>query len=77
MNTLPDGVPPTMQMYLFHFPGTTAAQEPYVPSSSDFSADVLYHEYTHGLSNRLVVDASGNGALNAIQARSMGEAWSD
>jgi extracellular elastinolytic metalloproteinase len=77
MNTPPDGVPPTMQMYLWHFPGTTAAQEPLVPTSSDFDAAVLYHEYTHGLSNRLVVDAAGNGALNAIQAGSMGEAWSD
>lgn len=77
MSTPPDGTPPTMQMYLFHVPGTTAVQEPYVPTSSAFDASVLYHEYTHGLSNRLVVDASGNSTLNDIQAGSMGEAWSD
>ncbi len=35
------------------------------------------HEYTHGLSNRLVVDAQGNSTLNSIQAGAMGEAWSD
>ncbi|MFF0339483.1 M36 family metallopeptidase [Kribbella sp. NPDC004875] len=77
MNTPPDGTPPTMQMYLWHYPGLTDAQEPLVPSSGANSADILYHEYTHGLSNRLVVDATGNSTLNSIQANSMGEAWSD
>ena len=37
----------------------------------------MYHEYTHGLSNRLVVDPSGNSTLGNIQAGAMGEAWSD
>ncbi len=73
MNTPPDGTPPTMQMYLFGTPGDDAT----VPSSSSNSAEILYHEYTHGLSNRLVVDATGNSTLNSIQAGSMGEAWSD
>jgi hypothetical protein len=40
-------------------------------------ASVQNHEYTHGLSNRLVIDANGNSTLNSIQAGSMGEAWSD
>ncbi|MDX6358047.1 MAG: extracellular elastinolytic metalloproteinase [Nocardioidaceae bacterium] len=80
MNTPPDGVPPTMQMYLWHFPGTSddpATGDPFVPTSGSFDASILYHEYTHGLSNRLVTDAAGNGALNSIQSGSMGEAWSD
>ena len=80
MNTPPDGLPPTMQMYLWHFPGTTddpATGDPFVPTSGAFDASILYHEYTHGLSNRLVVDATGNGALNSIEPGSMGEAWSD
>jgi extracellular elastinolytic metalloproteinase len=77
MNTPPDGTPPTMQMYLFHQPGATDEQDPFVPSSSANDASILYHEYTHGLSNRLVVDATGNSTLNSIQAGSMGEAWSD
>jgi extracellular elastinolytic metalloproteinase len=77
MATPPDGTPPTMQMYLWHYPGTTDAQDPYVPGSGAFDASILLHEYTHGLSNRLVVDASGNSTLNSIQAGSMGEAWSD
>jgi extracellular elastinolytic metalloproteinase len=77
MATPPDGTPPTMQMYLWHFPGTTDDEDPYVPGSGAFDASILLHEYTHGLSNRLVVDASGNSTLNSIQAGSMGEAWSD
>ncbi|TCC20796.1 M36 family metallopeptidase [Kribbella speibonae] len=73
MNTPPDGTPPTMQMYLFG----TAGDKSTVATSSSNAADILYHEYTHGLSNRLVVDATGNSTLNSIQAGSMGEAWSD
>jgi extracellular elastinolytic metalloproteinase len=75
MSTPPDGSSPTMQMYLFHQPG--AAADPFLASSSSNDASILLHEYTHGLSNRLVVDASGNSTLNSIQAGSMGEAWSD
>jgi extracellular elastinolytic metalloproteinase len=80
MSTPPDGTPPTMQMYLWHFPGTSddpATGDPFVPTSGAFDASILYHEYTHGLSSRLVTDATGNEALDAIQAGSMGEAWSD
>ncbi len=40
-------------------------------------AAIVYHEYTHGLSNRLITDATGAGALNAAQAGAMGEGWSD
>ncbi len=77
MLTPPDGTPPTMQMYLWHFPHTANSVDPFVPMSGAFDASILYHEYTHGLSNRLVVDAQGNSTLNAIQSRAMGEAWSD
>jgi extracellular elastinolytic metalloproteinase len=77
MDTPPDGIPPTMQMYLWHVPGATDEEEPFLPTSSAFDASVEYHEYTHGLSNRLVVDSDGNSTLNSIQARAMGEAWSD
>jgi hypothetical protein len=75
--TPPDGTPPRMQMYLFHQPGTTFDQDPFIAGNSGDEADVVYHEYTHGLSNRLVVDANGVSTLGAIQAGSMGEAWSD
>ncbi|UPK74776.1 M36 family metallopeptidase [Nocardioidaceae bacterium SCSIO 66511] len=77
MATPPDGTPPTMQMYLWHQPGTSNEEDPFLPTSGAFDTSVLLHEYTHGLSNRLVTDAAGNSTLNSLQAGSMGEAWSD
>ena len=60
-----DGGAPRMQMYFFNNNWD-------VTSSDD--ADVVYHEYTHGMTNRIL----GNGAgLGAMQSGSMGEAWSD
>ena len=80
MSTPPDGIPPTMQMYLWHIPGARRPGD-WRPVRADQPARstprVEYHEYTHGLSNRLVIDANGNSTLNGIQAGSMGEAWSD
>ncbi len=59
-------------------PGTAFPDEdPFIAGNCGDEADVVYHEYTHGLSNRLVVDANGNSTLGNIQAGSMGEAWSD
>jgi subtilisin-like proprotein convertase family protein/Zn-dependent metalloprotease len=66
MSTPPDGSSPRMQQYFFDINNNRV-------SSSD-SADVVFHEYTHGLSNRLVGNASG---LGAQQSGAMGEAWSD
>ena len=78
MSTPPDGQAPTMQMYLQHQPGTSYPDEdPFSPTNVGDEADTVYHEYTHGLSNRLVVDAAGNSTLGEVQAGAMGEAWSD
>ena len=52
-------------------------EDPFLAANSGDEADVVYHEYTHGLSNRLVVDANGVSTLGGIQAGAMGEAWSD
>jgi extracellular elastinolytic metalloproteinase len=76
MSTPPDGTPPIMQMYLFHEPNT-GNLDPFLASNGGDEADVVYHEYTHGLSNRLVVDANGVSTLNGAQPGAMGEAWSD
>lgn len=70
MATREDGQPPRMQMYLFSGNG-------FLDANGGDDASVIYHEYVHGLSNRLVTDAAGFPALRSIQARSMGEAWSD
>jgi hypothetical protein len=82
MATPPDGQSPTMQMYLFHlsrFPFDLFANggDPFLPSNGGDEADIVYHEYTHGLSNRLIVDSTGNSTILSEQAASMGEAWSD
>ena len=38
---------------------------------------VIYHEYGHALSNRLVVRPDGTSGLGTYQSNSMGEGWSD
>jgi len=73
--TPPDGQAPRMQMFLFHYSQNPA--DPFVASNGGDEADIVYHEFTHGLSNRLVIDASGNSTLGGGQAGAMGEAWSD
>jgi hypothetical protein len=73
--TPPDGVPPRMQMFLWHDPADPT--DPFLQADGSDEADIVYHEYGHGLSNRLVVDANGNSTLGNVQAGSMGEAWSD
>ena len=65
-----NGVPGLMQMYAFGPPAFSAF-------SGGDDASVVYHEYAHGLSNRLVTDAQGRGALGAAQPGAMGEGWSD
>src|SRR5205085_2935872 len=48
-----------------------------LPRPPGDGSDIIYHEYTHGLSHRLVVDANGDSTLGFVQAGAMGEAWSD
>ena len=73
MGTPPDGHSPTMQMYLFR-----AQQGLALPSANGGDdAEVVYHEYTHGLSNRLVLNPDGTSGLSNQQGNSMGEGWSD
>ena len=48
MATPPDGLSPTMQMYLFPDPADPA--DPFLPTNGGDEADIVYHEYTHGLS---------------------------
>jgi hypothetical protein len=76
MLTPPDGESPRMQMYLF-----TDSDDPDTLDFRDINggddSGVVWHEYTHGLSNRLVINDDGSGAVNTAQAGAMGEAWSD
>jgi extracellular elastinolytic metalloproteinase len=73
-STPPDGQPGIMQMYLQR----AAVWAPNIPSGdSGNEAETVYHEFAHGLSNRLVTTPDGIPAVNTIQAGSMGEGWSD
>jgi uncharacterized repeat protein (TIGR01451 family) len=64
--TPPDGSPPRMQMYLWN--GPTPDRD------GDLDAQIVLHEYTHGLSSRRV---GGGLALNDLQPGGMAEGWSD
>ena len=78
--TLPDGDPPgpygghsRVEIHLF------APQPPRYPlyRDADLDADVIVHEYTHGLTERLVGGPADNLALATLQAATMAEGWSD
>ena len=74
MFTPPDGSPPIMQMYLFR----KDRRSPDFPSANaGDDASVVYHEYAHGLSSRLVTYPGGVQALNPWQSGAMAEGWSD
>ena len=65
-NTAADGARGRMQMYLW--------VSPTPDFDGDLDADVIIHEYTHGISNRLHGNASG---LASAMSRGMGEGWGD
>ncbi|CAN5645254.1 hypothetical protein BH20ACI4_BH20ACI4_08000 [soil metagenome] len=65
-NTPADGGRGRMQMYIWTGP------TPDYDGTTD--ADIIIHEVTHGLSNRLHGNASG---LSSNMSRGMGEGWSD
>jgi Zn-dependent metalloprotease len=65
--TPPDGQRPRMQQFLF------TAPTPDRDSSVD--GDVVFHEYGHGISNRLI--GNGGTGLSGTQSGAMGEGWSD
>ena len=66
MATEPEGTSPTMGMFVWDN-GANGGDD----------ATVVFHEYTHGLSNRLIIRPNGYGALDFPQAGAMGEGWSD
>ncbi len=69
---LNDGIPGITNMYLWQ-PISSAFYAPCV--DGDFDMSVIGHEYTHGISNRMVGGPDAN--LTGAQAGAMGESWSD
>jgi extracellular elastinolytic metalloproteinase len=75
-----DGESPYIGLFLFRKEdyGPRVPFGPGFPTSdAGVDAMIVYHEYTHGLSHRLVTTADGEPALWSFQSGSMGEAWSD
>ncbi len=67
MLTPVDGTSPTMNMGLVMDTGLHTA----------FDSTVVFHEYMHGVTNRLVGGAMNDHALEEPQSRAMGEGWGD
>jgi extracellular elastinolytic metalloproteinase len=67
MLTPADGSPPEMNMGLVTGTGRHTA----------FDSDVVFHEFTHGVTNRLVGGRINTHALDAPQSGGMGEGWGD
>ena len=67
--TPPDGLSPQMVMGLF-LPGLRRVD-------TSFAADIIVHEYVHGLTNRMVGGPGNVEALAGPQSAGMGEGWSD
>ncbi len=63
---------PKMQMYLW----TGRCDSGFRDTNGADDATIVYHEYTHGLSGRLV-DPDDTGGLGTTQGGAMGEGWSD
>lgn len=67
MGTPPDGSDPIMNM------GLVASTNRHTA----FDSSVVYHEFTHGVTNRLVGGPANAFALEEHQSGGMGEGWSD
>ncbi|MCX6928242.1 MAG: M36 family metallopeptidase, partial [Verrucomicrobia bacterium] len=65
-STPPDGSPGRMQMHIF----TSMSPR----RDGDLDAEIVLHEYSHGLSWRLV---GGGQGLGTVQSDGLGEGWSD
>jgi extracellular elastinolytic metalloproteinase len=67
MITRVDGISPTMNMGLVSKTNLHTALD----------SSVVFHEFTHGVTNRLVGGAMNVHALDEAQSRGMGEGWGD
>ncbi|KAI8320804.1 hypothetical protein GQ54DRAFT_298412 [Martensiomyces pterosporus] len=67
--TPPDGQRPRMRMYVFTQTNPNR--------DGDFEQDIVAHEFTHGISNRLTGGPANTNCLNTLESGGMGEGWSD
>ncbi len=69
----PEGVAPKIRMGIFTRGTSTFIDD----LDSDYAGEVIVHEYTHGVSNRLVGAKVATSCLAKIQSGALGEGWSD
>ncbi|KAJ2822085.1 hypothetical protein FBU31_004696 [Coemansia sp. 'formosensis'] len=67
--TPPDGQNPRMRMYIW--------TETKPNRDGDLEQDIVAHEFTHGISNRLTGGPTNTDCLNDGESGGMGEGWSD
>ncbi|MFC2172808.1 M36 family metallopeptidase, partial [Acidobacteriota bacterium] len=70
--TLPDGQPGRMELFLYSPPNARR--------DSAFDADIIYHELTHGMAERLAGGPARAGASSCLTGRygcALAEGWSD
>jgi hypothetical protein len=69
----PEGLAPRLRVGLFTVGTSTRLDD----LDADYDGAVLLHEYTHGVTNRLVGARTSTSCLVRIQSGAMGEGWSD
>ena len=74
MDTPPDGTSPTMALHQWTYAFVAPVGYPhFTPTSVGLDASMVFHEYTHGLTGRLAVDAAGNEQLGDGQGAALAE----
>ena len=71
--TAPDGMPSRMQMGIF----TRGTDRENDDLDSSYAAQVVIHEYGHGVTTRIVGGTDDVSCLRGTQSRGLGEGWSD
>jgi len=71
----PDGTSPRMRMGLFTYGLSASSASSY--TDADYDAQVIFHEYGHGVTNRIVGAGSDTSCLAGTQSGALGEGWSD
>ncbi|MGD0499334.1 MAG: M36 family metallopeptidase [Bryobacteraceae bacterium] len=69
----PDGMPPRMRIGVFTR-GTYSFTD---DLDADYDGQTVFHEYGHGVSNRLVGARTSTSCLDNLQSGALGEGWSD
>lgn len=73
MSTPPDGTSPRLQVGL----NTYGLKDQNSHTDNAYEGETVFHEYAHGVTNRMVGAGTESGCLSGTQSRALGEGWSD